>query len=52
MSFEMVRLKNYFVKMFLGPELSHRNKYCYGIYCFTTFVNFVDMIQSMNGIIW
>ena len=32
-------LKKYFVKMFLGHKLSHRNnKYCCGIYFFTTFV--------------
>ena len=32
-------LKNYFVEMFVGLKFSHiNNKYCYGIYYKTTFV--------------
>ena len=38
-SFEMVKLKNWFVKMFFGRKCSHKNnKYCYRIYYSAKFV--------------
>ena len=43
--------KKYYVKMFL-EAFSHINKNCYEIYYKLRLYNFVDMMQSMNGIIW